>query len=46
MHAHVDRRPLGSAAVEKLARIRVGAFDQHVGVTEVDRLDRERARRR
>jgi hypothetical protein len=46
VHAHADRRPLGSAAVEERPGVLGGAVDELARVTEVDRRNRERARGR
>jgi len=45
VHAHADRRALGPAVLEKCSRVVGGAFDELCRVGEVDRRDREWARR-
>jgi hypothetical protein len=46
VHAHANRWPGRAAVVEECSRVGVGAIDQLPCAAEVDRLHRQRARRR
>lgn len=46
VHSHVDGGSFLAAVIEEPAGVLERALDELVGVSEVDRLDAERARRR